>query len=174
MSGGLILSIKDLRRARFRDGPGKKNLLPATPCQQRRETLCYQSHSDFPVELYAYVSIRCERTTSSPSAFSPSLPFFSAETGSSFDVLIARFASSPMRTASSAYGPISSTRVFGESSEPNNARCGCACCRCCFRSESDSSESPAWPSWKDILARPECMGGERTEDWSRSRTVFRW
>ena len=34
MSGGLILSIKDLRKARFRDGPGKKNPFLATPCQK--------------------------------------------------------------------------------------------------------------------------------------------
>jgi hypothetical protein len=135
----------------------------------------------FQWKLYAYVSIRCERTTSSSSAFSPSLPFFSEETGSSFDVLIARFASSPMGTASSAYGSISSTRVFGESgesSEPDDARRGCACCCCCcFRSSSDSSESPVLSSWKGFLARPDRTGGDRTEDWSRSShaiTVCRW
>ena len=35
MSGGLILSIKDLRKARFRDGPGKKNPFLATPFGKR-------------------------------------------------------------------------------------------------------------------------------------------
>lgn len=36
ISGGLVLSIKDLRKPRFVDGPGIKNVLLATPYQQRK------------------------------------------------------------------------------------------------------------------------------------------
>src|SRR5258707_3828863 len=38
MSGGDILSINDLRKARFRDGPGMKNSLLATPCQKKKRS----------------------------------------------------------------------------------------------------------------------------------------
>src|SRR5712671_5412902 len=119
MSGGLVLSINLLRKSRFMAGPGMKYDLLATPCQKKRlsvggNMLC---RKEYP------------RTTSSSSAGVFSFRVVSASVFvTSLDVLIARFARSPMGTASSGYGSMSdSTRVFGEtgpSSEPDDGgRC---------------------------------------------------
>src|SRR6267142_1029040 len=126
ISGGLVLSINDLRKLRLRAGPGKKYSLAATPYQR------YQKQK-FPISPDPVrIRKRYTRTTSSSSVELFALRVFSvAAPAVSLDELIARFARSPMGTASSGYGSMSdSTRVFGEtgvSSEPDDARRGCAC-----------------------------------------------
>jgi hypothetical protein len=78
--------------------------------KEDRRTISSSSEAAFPLFVFDVLS-----------AVAPAL---------SFDELIARLARSPMGTASSGYGSISeSTSVLGEtgvSSEPDDARRGCA------------------------------------------------
>ena len=171
ISGGLVLSINDLRKPRFVDGPGIKYVLLATPYQQHEGLISPPLLAGELLRRQGY-----KRTTSSSSAAAFPLRVLSAATpGVSLDEM-ARLASSPMGTASSGYGSISdSTRVFGErgaSPEPDDAGRAWACfCDAC--SSSDSSD---WPpplstrvsSWNGFAAVPARTGADRTEDWSRS------